>query len=66
LFVVQGRGAAIVNGRRHQLRAGSLVLIERGDQHEVRNTGGTALKTLNIYLPPAYKSDGGELPAGSP
>jgi len=66
LFVVTGRALAIVNGRRNPLRAGSLVLIERGDRHEIRNTGRAGLKTLNIYFPPAYKSDGDELPAGKP
>jgi mannose-6-phosphate isomerase-like protein (cupin superfamily) len=42
------------------LRAGSLVLIEHGDQHEIRNTGRRDLKTLNIYIPPAYTADGDE------
>src|SRR5919201_4162038 len=64
LFVVAGRGLAIVNGRRHSLRAGSLLLIERGDIHEIRNTGRTMLKTLNVYVPPAYRGDGEELPRG--
>ena len=66
LFVMSGRGLAVVNGKRHRLRAGSLVLIERGDEHEIRNTGRTGLKTLNIYVPPAYTSGGEELPAGKP
>jgi mannose-6-phosphate isomerase-like protein (cupin superfamily) len=39
LFVESGSGVAIVNRRRTNLRAGSLVLIERGDRHEIRNTG---------------------------
>ena len=64
LFVVAGRGLAVVNGKRHVLRAGSLVLIEKGDTHEIRNTGRTLLKTLNLYVPPAYRSDGEELPRG--
>lgn len=64
LFVESGSGIAVVNGRRTRLRAGSLVLIERGDRHEVRNTGRTPLKTLNIYVPPAYTSEGDELPRG--
>jgi mannose-6-phosphate isomerase-like protein (cupin superfamily) len=66
LFVISGRGLAIVDGKRHALRAGSLVLIERGEVHEVRNTGRTALKTLNIYVPPAYTMAGDELAAGKP
>jgi mannose-6-phosphate isomerase-like protein (cupin superfamily) len=64
LFVQRGTGAAIVNGRRVRLRAGSLVLIERGDRHEIRNTGRTPLRTLNIYVPPAYTKSGNELPRG--
>lgn len=66
LYVVSGNGLAIVNGRRHPLRAGSLVLIERGDRHEIRSTGRSQLKTLNIYLPPAYTPAGNELPPGKP
>jgi mannose-6-phosphate isomerase-like protein (cupin superfamily) len=46
------------------VKAGSLVLIERGTTHEIRNTGRTPLKTLNVYVPPAYRSDGAELPRG--
>ena len=64
LFVVSGSGAAVVNGRRLRLRAGSLVLIERGDRHEIRNTGRASLRTLNIYVPPAYTAGGDELPRG--
>jgi mannose-6-phosphate isomerase-like protein (cupin superfamily) len=64
LFVVSGSGLAIVNGTRQSLKAGSLLLIERGSTHEIRNTGRTFLKTLNIYVPPAYKSNGTELPSG--
>jgi len=64
LFVVSGSGAAIVAGRKHRLRAGSLLLIERGTTHEIRNTGRTPLQTLNVYVPPAYRSSGDELPRG--
>jgi len=66
LVVLAGKGVAIVNGKRHALRSGTLVLIEHGDRHEIRNTGRTKLKTLNIYIPPAYRSDGEELSAGRP
>jgi mannose-6-phosphate isomerase-like protein (cupin superfamily) len=64
LYVISGTGRALVNGRRYALRAGSLLLIEKGDRHEVRNTGRGVLKTLNLYLPPAYRKDGEELPRG--
>ena len=64
LFVLSGSGRATVNKRRHALRAGSLLLIEHGDEHEILNTGRTMLKTLNFYVPPAYDRQGDELPAG--
>ena len=64
LFVVEGTGEAVVNRRTVPLRAGTLVLVQRGDTHEIRNTGTTPLKTLNVYVPPAYSADGDELPAG--
>ena len=64
LYVVSGQGAAIVEGETHVLRPGVLLLIERGEAHEIRNTGPEPLQTLNFYAPPAYTPDGETLPAG--
>ena len=64
LYVLSGRGEATVNGKRHPLRAGSLLLIARKEKHEIRNTGRALLRTLNFYVPPAYRKDGNELPRG--
>lgn len=64
LFVQSGSGVAIVNRRRVTLRVGSVVLIERGDRHEIRNTSRAPLRTLNIYVPPAYTKRGDELRRG--
>ena len=64
LYVVSGTGLAVVNGEHAELREGTRVRIERGDRHEIRNTGETPLKTLNVYVPPAYTVEGEELPAG--
>jgi hypothetical protein len=50
--------------KRRSLRAGTLLLIERGTTHEIRNTGKSSLKTLNLYVPPAYTSKGDPLPRG--
>jgi mannose-6-phosphate isomerase-like protein (cupin superfamily) len=64
LYVVEGRGMATVNRSKVPLKAGSLVLIEAGDTHKIENTGRSRLKTVNIYVPPAYDADGEELPRG--
>jgi mannose-6-phosphate isomerase-like protein (cupin superfamily) len=64
LYVLEGRGSALINGRRSAIGPGTLLLIERGDRHEIRNTGRVLLRTLNIYVPPAYTPDEKEKPAG--
>ncbi len=64
LFVVSGTGVAVVEGSRQPLAAGSLICIERGERHEIRNTGRTLLKTVNLYSPPAYDQEEEPLPAG--
>src|SRR6476660_7018518 len=58
LFVVSGSGQAIVNRKKYPLRERTLLLIERGDLHEIKNTGREKLVTLNFYVPPAYTDDG--------
>jgi mannose-6-phosphate isomerase-like protein (cupin superfamily) len=64
LYVLSGSGKVTLGGRRQALRAGTLLLIGRGTTHEIRNTGKTLLKTLNLYVPPAYSSQGDPLPRG--
>lgn len=64
MFVVAGRGEATVGRRTLQLARGSLLLIEHGETHEIRNTGRADLKTLNFYVPPAYTKAGNERRAG--
>lgn len=64
LYVAEGSDEAIVEGLHVKLEPGSLMLIARGEAHEIRNTGRVAMKTLNFYVPVAYTSKGDELPAG--
>lgn len=64
LYVESGAGEATINGHVYPIEAGTLLLIQRGDTHEIRNTGRTPLKTLSVYVPPAYAADGDELPPG--
>lgn len=58
LFVRSGTGVATVEGRRVPLKAGTLLVIEKGERHEVRNSGRNLLKTLNFYYPPAFDRNG--------
>lgn len=63
LFVISGSGEAVIGKRRGSLRrialaANSLLLIEKGELHQIKNTGRRALVTINFYVPPAYNADG--------
>jgi mannose-6-phosphate isomerase-like protein (cupin superfamily) len=66
LFVLSGNGSAILAGKRFALRSSTLLLIERGTNHEIRNVGATDLVTLNFYVPPGYTAKGDELPRAKP
>jgi mannose-6-phosphate isomerase-like protein (cupin superfamily) len=66
LHIVEGEGTAVVNGHSYPLKPGTVMLIERGDVHEIRATGKEPLRTLNIYVPPAFAPDGEALPPGRP
>jgi mannose-6-phosphate isomerase-like protein (cupin superfamily) len=63
LLVIAGSGVAIIKGKRHPLKRHTLLLIEHGEPHEIRNIGRSPLKTLNFYSPPGYTTYGDELPA---
>lgn len=63
LYVISGSGTATVipvEGRRRSVRlqAGVLLVIARGELHRIKQTGKKALRTINFYVPPAYRADG--------
>jgi mannose-6-phosphate isomerase-like protein (cupin superfamily) len=64
LYVVSGRGEATIGKKKHPLRGGTVLLIEKGSKHEIRNVGTSPLRTLNVYVPPAYTKNGDPLPRG--
>ncbi len=64
LYVLSGSGTAKVEGKNYPLRRGTLLLLEQGDRHEIRNSGRALLRTLNFYMPPAFTRGGNRLPRG--
>ena len=58
LYVVSGSGRAKGKGRSISLKAGSLLLIEKREPHQITNTGKEPMVTLNFYAPPAYTDEG--------
>src|SRR5262249_31674160 len=64
LWGVGGGGVGMGEAERVGPGEGTLVLIQRGEPHEIQTTGREPLRTLNVSVPPAYTSEGEELPAG--
>ena len=63
LYVISGRGTAAVGRQKHRprqvrLSAGALLVIEQRELHQITNSGTAPLRTLNIYVPPAYQANG--------
>jgi mannose-6-phosphate isomerase-like protein (cupin superfamily) len=63
VFVLSGTGEVLIGKRRTALRrvklaANSLLLIEKAELHQIRNTGRRPLRTINFYSPPAYDAEG--------
>lgn len=52
IFVLEGRGRVIVAGHRLPIEAGTAVLIEPGEEHELENSGKAPLRTLHVLAPP--------------
>jgi len=66
LYVASGKGSATIKGKEHKLGPGTLLLIEHGETHEIKNDGDEPLETLNFYVPPAYAENEEPLPSGKP
>ena len=54
LYVVEGEGEALVEGKKVKIVKDDILLIEAGETHEIRNKGKSKLKTINIYAPTEY------------
>ena len=62
VFILAGTGEATIGKRRDQLKKvklaeNSLLLIEKGELHQIKNTGRKLLRTVNFYAPTAYDAN---------
>jgi mannose-6-phosphate isomerase-like protein (cupin superfamily) len=56
LFVLEGRGALLLDGARHELEPDTAVLVAPGTGYRVENNGPGELALVSVLVPPA---DGG-------
>lgn len=52
-FIAQGAARVVIDGRSTKAAANHLVVVPKGSEHNVVNTGAGALKLFSIYAPPA-------------
>jgi mannose-6-phosphate isomerase-like protein (cupin superfamily) len=62
VFILAGTGVVTIGKRKDQLKKvrlteNALLLIEKGELHQIKNTGRKQLRTINFYAPPAYDAN---------
>lgn len=53
--VEEGVGEAVLDGLHSAIRAGFAILVPAGTEHNIINTGTTALKLYTLYAPPNHR-----------
>lgn len=51
IYVIEGEGAALVNGERKQSGPGTVVVANIGSEHGFKNTGDSDLVLLCVFSP---------------
>jgi mannose-6-phosphate isomerase-like protein (cupin superfamily) len=54
LYLVQGRGEVVLDGKASPYEAGDLVLVAAGTKHNFVNKGHEDLKIITTYSPPHH------------
>jgi mannose-6-phosphate isomerase-like protein (cupin superfamily) len=52
--VEKGEGEVWIDGRRTKIESDTAILVPAGARHNVKNTGGKALKLYTLYAPPEH------------
>jgi mannose-6-phosphate isomerase-like protein (cupin superfamily) len=54
LFFLSGTGMAVLDGVETPIKAGDVVVVPPGTEHDFVNTGNDSLKIYTIYSPPNH------------
>ncbi len=55
--VEAGEGRAVIDGAEKEIKDGTAIVIPKGTDHNIINTGTTPLKLYSIYSPPEHQFD---------
>ena len=53
--IEQGSGKVIINDKEHVITDGSAIVVPKGSEHNIINTGKEDLKLYTVYSPPQHK-----------
>jgi mannose-6-phosphate isomerase-like protein (cupin superfamily) len=53
--IEEGEGKAILDGVEHAIKGGSVIIVPTGTNHNIVNTGASAMKLYTLYVPPNHK-----------
>ncbi len=51
IYIVSGRGQAICNGEVTEVQADTVLWVETGEKHQMKNTGPETLKLATVFVP---------------
>ena len=51
---VDGRGEVVVDGQRRAVGPNDLVFVHAGSRHNILDRGGSPLRLITVYAPPAH------------
>jgi mannose-6-phosphate isomerase-like protein (cupin superfamily) len=54
LFIVEGKGKAVVNGKTTEVEENAAVFVPAGAKHNLVNHGRKELKLFTVYSPPEH------------
>ena len=54
LYLVSGRGEAVLNGEKSEFNAGDCVLVPAGTEHNFTTVGDEPMKIITTYSPPHH------------
>lgn len=54
LYVFQGEGKAMLDGKESVVRAGDVLVVTPGTRHNIINSGNESLKIATVYCPPNH------------
>jgi len=53
--IESGKGKSIINGNEYNLSDGDVIIVPAGAEHNIINTGNTALQMYTLYSPPNHQ-----------